>query len=153
MLHMYIYMKPRKGLKPCLTFYPTYDWELAFHIYIERERAHQSLWKLNYVRSTSGKLPIVQITGVRSKGGCQVAALLKFWSGWLYTRLLHAQSSIQSFFSLVPRSWKTETRIYLPLKKFLYTTLQIELVSTSVSSTRKAILSPEWKSSFHPLRK
>ena len=23
---------PRKGLKPCLTFYPTYDWELAFHI-------------------------------------------------------------------------------------------------------------------------
>ena len=29
--------KPRKGLKPCLTFYPTYDWELAFHIYIERE--------------------------------------------------------------------------------------------------------------------
>ena len=25
------------NLKPCLTFYPTYDWELAFHIYIERE--------------------------------------------------------------------------------------------------------------------
>ena len=25
------------GLKPCLTFYPTYDWELAFHIYRERE--------------------------------------------------------------------------------------------------------------------
>ena len=30
--------KPRKGLKPCLTFYPNYDWELAFHIYIYRER-------------------------------------------------------------------------------------------------------------------
>ena len=29
--------KPRKSLKSCLTFYPTYDWELAFHIYIERE--------------------------------------------------------------------------------------------------------------------
>ena len=29
--------KPRKGLKPCLTFYPTNDWELAFHIYIEKE--------------------------------------------------------------------------------------------------------------------
>ena len=27
-----------KGLKPCLTFYPTYDWELAFHIY--REEVH-----------------------------------------------------------------------------------------------------------------
>ena len=27
--------KPRKGLKPCLTFYPTYDCELAFHIYRE----------------------------------------------------------------------------------------------------------------------
>ena len=40
MLHMYtqckMTSKPRKGLKPCLTFYPTYDWELAFHIYIER---------------------------------------------------------------------------------------------------------------------
>ena len=23
--------KPHKGLKPCLTFYPTYDWEFAFH--------------------------------------------------------------------------------------------------------------------------
>ena len=33
--------KPRKGLKPCLTFYPTYDWELAFHIYIERESSLQ----------------------------------------------------------------------------------------------------------------
>ena len=41
MLHMYtqckLTCKPRKGLEPCLTFYPTYDWELAFHIYIERE--------------------------------------------------------------------------------------------------------------------
>ena len=33
--------KPRKGLKPCLTFYPTYDWELAFHIYIYRERERE----------------------------------------------------------------------------------------------------------------
>ena len=41
MLHMYtqckLTCKPRKSLKPCLTFYPTYDWKLAFHIYIERE--------------------------------------------------------------------------------------------------------------------
>ena len=32
---------PRKGLEPCLTFYPTYDWELAFHIYIYRERERE----------------------------------------------------------------------------------------------------------------
>ena len=35
MLHMY---------KPCLTFSPTYDWELAFHIYIERE-VTCSVWR------------------------------------------------------------------------------------------------------------
>ena len=29
-------------MTPCLTFYPTYDWELAFHIQRERERVH---WK------------------------------------------------------------------------------------------------------------
>ena len=33
--------KPRKGLKPCLTVYTTYDWELAFHIYIDRETERQ----------------------------------------------------------------------------------------------------------------
>ena len=27
-------IRQNEGLKPCLTFYPTYDWELAFHIYI-----------------------------------------------------------------------------------------------------------------------
>ena len=46
MLHMYtkfkLTSKPRKGLKPCLTFYPTYDWELAFHIYIYRDREKES---------------------------------------------------------------------------------------------------------------
>ena len=36
--------------------------------------ARQSLWKLNYARSTSGKLPIVQITGIGSKGSCEAAA-------------------------------------------------------------------------------
>ena len=29
-------IRQNEGLKPCLTFYPTYDWELAFHIYIYR---------------------------------------------------------------------------------------------------------------------
>ena len=32
---MQLTCKPRKGQKPCLTFYPTDDWELAFHLYIE----------------------------------------------------------------------------------------------------------------------
>ena len=52
MLHVtYVYIM-QADLKPCLTFYPTYDWELAFHIYIyiyvyvyiyrerERKRVH-----------------------------------------------------------------------------------------------------------------
>ena len=49
MLHVtYVYimqadLQPRKGLKPCFTFYPTYDWELAFHIYRERVHWFQSL--------------------------------------------------------------------------------------------------------------
>ena len=50
--------KPRKGLKPCLTFYRTYDWELAFHIYIEREFT-------DYIAQvTAGKMPAVMMVGI-----------------------------------------------------------------------------------------